>query len=81
MLSYRCKVEASYETQVSLNPWPVSVSEALGMSVNLTDLLGLDKVCLPHGIAGKVTGTIIGKAGKSIELNFARVCVQIGCFL
>ena len=38
-------------------------------------------MCLPHGIAGKIIGTIIGNEGKSIELNFARMCVQFGCFL
>lgn len=52
------------------------------MSVrNLIALLGLDTVCLPYETAAKVTGTIIKKRGKSIELNFARVSVQIECFI
>ena len=47
-----------------MNHWPISVSEALGMSVNLIDLLGLDMVCLPYETAGKVTGAIIREEGK-----------------
>lgn len=50
------------------------------MSFSLMGLLGLDNACLPHGIAGKLARAITGKMGKSIELSFAGVCVQIGCF-
>lgn len=54
-----------------MNHWPISVSESLGMSVNLIALLGLDTVCLPYETAGKVTGTIIRKEG---EIYRAKLC-------
>ena len=63
-----------------MNHWPISVNEALGVSVNLIALLGLDTVCLPNETAGKVTGTIIRKERKMIFMSIFSDFLKIFCY-
>lgn len=64
-------IGAKPELVTNLNPWPVTISEALEMSFSLMGLLGLDNIYLPIAIARTVTQAISGKEGKSTELNLA----------
>lgn len=76
--SHRCQARAGYETWVWAPCLCLTISEALGVSFNLMGLLRPDKVCLPHGIAGKLAQAV---SGKTLELFCSGFCANWELFV